>query len=410
MARIDLHLIHASDCSDATYQALVQFLLPEMKSDLFELHTVKPGTKTPLALSDLPSFEELFSIADAYRSEHGISADAFVIVVTEKLNLYRFFCALGDGDSRSGFIHANVWNVAMPDLSAKAEASANAYLVYSLILRRFQYTSLQHASYTDVYQHADFVHRDAKSCFNNWVADKRWIENLLNSVHICQPCQEKILSGGLSKQHFTVVKHVFEKIRKIVLTFEENDPFENGQMYVFQDYIEIVYEQNDNAGTISFSKRVGSMTHLTLYVYALLMNRKVDLLEWNNDAAHFQLMRRIVAVAQGAVLVQPLNQTSEERYKELDVLKKFGTLNPNRSFEFLDTKFATTVSRVNEKIENVFLNMGLSEDHAILISAEYKLIGSRDLELKLDRTRVYFADCWVDKFQNDFPFMQRMPE
>lgn len=410
MARIDLHLIQASDCADATYQALIQFMLPEMKSDLFELHTVKPGTKTSLVLSDLPSFKELFSLADGYRSEHGLSADAFVIVVTEKLNLYRFFCALGDGDSRSGFIHANVWKDAMPDLSAKAEAAANAYLVYSLILRRFQYTALQHASYTDVYQYATFVHRDAKSCFNNWVADKRLIENLLNSVHICQPCQEKILSGGLSKQHFTVVKHVFEKIRKIVLAIEENDPFENGQMYVFQNHIEIVYELNDNAGTISFSKRIGLMTHFTLYVYALLMNRKVDLLEWNDDPAHFQLMRRIVAVAQGAVLVQPLHQTSEERYKELDVLKKFGTLNPKRSFEFLDTKFATTVSRVNEKIENVFLNMGLSEEHAILISAEYKLIGSRDLELKLDRTRVYFADCWVDKFQNDFPFMQRMPE
>lgn len=410
MARIDLHLIQSSDCANATYQALVQFLLPEMKSDLFELHSVKPGTKTSLVLSDLPSFDELFAKADKYRSEHGIPADAFIIVVTEKLNLFRFFCALGDNDSRSGFIHANVWKDVMPDLSGKAEASANAYLVYSLILRRFQYTSLQHASYTDVFQNAEFVHRDAKSCFNNFVKNKRLIENLLNSVHICQPCQEKILLGGLSKQHFIVVKHVFEKIRKIVLTFEENDPFENGQMYVFQNHIEIVYEQNDNAGTISFSRNIGLMTHLTLYVYALLMNRKVDLLEWNDDPAHFQLMRRIVKVAQGALLVQPLNQTSEERYKELDVLKKFGTLNPKRNFEFLDTKFATTVSRVNEKIENVFLKMGLSEDHAINISTEYRLIGSRDLELKLDRSRVYFADCWIDNFQDDFPFMQRMPE
>ncbi len=58
MARIDLHLIQASDCADATYQALIQFMLPEMKSDLFELHTVKPGTKTSLVLSDLPSFKE----------------------------------------------------------------------------------------------------------------------------------------------------------------------------------------------------------------------------------------------------------------------------------------------------------------------------------------------------------------
>jgi hypothetical protein len=410
MARVDLHLIQSTDCSDATYKQLVQFLLPEMKSELFELHTIKPGTQTALQVSIRPSFEELFSIADAYRKEHEISTDAFVFVVTENLNLYRFFCALGDGDSRSGFIHAKVWKDALPDLSTKAEAAANAYLIYSLILRRFQYTASQHLSYTDVFQHAEFVHRDAKSCFNNWVADKRLIENLLNSVHICKACQEKILAGGLSTQHFKVVKHVFEKIRSIVQAIEENDPFENGQIYVFQNHIEIVYAQNDNAGTISFSKKVGLMTQFTLYVYALLMNRKVDLLEWNNDPTHFQWMRRIVSVAQGAVLIQPLNQTTEERYKELDVLKKFGTLNPNRSFEFLDMKFPTTINRINEKIENVFLNMGLSDDHAQLISSEYRLIGSRDLELKFDRSRVYFADCWVNEFAEEFPHMQRMPE
>jgi len=410
MSCIDLHIIPSTDCSQATYDALVQFMLPEMNSALFKLHQVKSGTKTNLALSNRPAFNEVFAVADQYRSEHGISVQAFVIVVTENPNQQNFFCALGDADSRSGFIHTNSWKLAAPDLSSKAEAGANAYLIYTLILRRFQYTSLDHPDYNDVFDHANFVHRDARSCFNNWVANKRLIENLLNSVFICSSCQNGILAGGLTIQHFQIVKKVFERIRDKVMANDEIDSFENGHLYVFKNHMEVVYESTDNYKEVGFSKKLGELSYFTLYVYLVLMNRKVDLLEWNNDPSNFQLMRRILSCAQGAVLNQPLHETASERFKEMDVLKKFGTLNPKRSFEFLDTNIGTYIKRVNTKFTDLFEGMGMNVAMAKSTGTEYFIKGTRDLILNFDRSRIYFADCWMDEFGDEFPHMQRMPE
>jgi len=410
MSRIILHLLQSTDCAASTYDELVRFMHPEMQSELFELQTIKVGTKISLEVNDNPSFKELFTIADAYRKEHSLSNDEFVIVVTEKLNEQRFFCALGDGDSRSGFIHAKVWMDAMPELSEHAEASANAYLVYSLILRRFQYTGKEYPTYTHLFFQANFVHRDEKSCLNNWVANKTLIENLLNSVYICPACQRGILAGGLSPQHFLVIKQVFEKIRANVLAMDEMDPFENGQLYVFQNHIELVYESNHNYGKVGFSKKVGEMSYFTFYLYLLLMNRSVDLIEWNNEPEHFAMMRRIVRVAQGAVLNHPLNEVTEERFKELTVLKKYGTLNPHRTFEFIDTNIGTFVNRVNAKFTEVFLAMGIEKTKSENLASEYFVKGTRDLALNFDRNRVYFSDCWVDEFGDEFPHMQRMPE
>jgi hypothetical protein len=410
MSRITLHLLQSADCSATTYDELVRFIQPEMQSELFELQCVKPDTKTILSVSEVPSFQELFAVTDAYRMEHGIREKDFVFLVTEKLTDQRYFCALADGNSTSGFIHANSWKYTMPDLPSKAESSANAYLVYSLILRRFQYTALQHPNYTDVFRNATFVHRDTRSCFNNWVANKRFIENLLNSVFVCSSCQNSILAGGLSAQHFKVIKQVFEKIRSNVLAMDEDNPFENGQLYVFQNHVELVYHSNDNYGKVAFSQKVGEMSYFVFYVYLLLMNRKVDLIEWNDNPEHFQLMRRIVRVAQGAVLNQPLNETAEERFKELVVLKKYGTLNPHRTFEFQDTNIGTFVNRVNAKFIQVYTKMGIDNAMAENLASEYFVKGTRDLDLKLDRNRVFFDDRWLDEFQDDFPHMQRMPE
>lgn len=410
MSRITLHLLQSADCAAATYDDLVRFIRPEMQSELFELQTLKPNTKTSLSISALPSFQELFAIAAAYRIEHAIAENEFIFIVTENLNNQGFFCALSDGNSRSGFIHAKPWKYTMPDLSSKAEASANAFLVYSLILRRFQYTASQHPTYTDVFLNGTFVHRDSRSCFNNWVANKRLIENLLSSVFICPHCQNGILAGGLSAQHFKVIKQVFEKIRSNVLAIDEEDPFENGQLYVFQKHAELAYHSNDNYGKVGFSKKVGEMSYFVFYVYFLLVNRKVDLIEWNDNPEHFQLMRRIIRVAQGAVLNQPLNETAEERFKELDVLKKYGTLNPHRNFEFQDTNIGTFISRVNAKFVEVYTKMGIDGSKAQMLAAEYFVKGTRDLELRFDRSRVFFEDCWIEEFQADFPHMQRMPE
>ncbi len=410
MSRIDLHIIPTADCSQSTFDELIQFLLPEMNSELFKLHTPKANSKVDMTISALPSFEELFDLADQYRIEQKIPNKAFVFVVTEHFNKLNFFCALANGDSRSGFIHAKSWKYAAPDLSIKAEASANAYLVYSLILRRFQYKATEHPEYTHVFRYGQFVHRDARACFNNWVVDKRLIENLLNSVFICSSCQRGILAGGLSNQHFQIVKKVFERIRQKVMANDEIDSFDNGQLYVFRNYIEIVYPDTENYLKIDFSEKVGFSTSFTFYVYLLLMNRTVDLLEWNDNPYHFNVMRRIVQVSQNAVLTQALGESAEERFKELNVLKKFGTLNPRRNFEFMDPKIATFIFRVNEKIIKVFEKMGLNKDQAQITATEYKVTGERDLVLSFDRSRVFFADCWMNEFKKEFPHLQGMPE
>jgi hypothetical protein len=295
-----------------------------------------------------------------------------------------------------------------PDLSSNAEACANAYLIYSLILRRYQYTSDEHASYYDVFSNANFVHRDSKPCFNNWVVEKRKIETLLTSVHICKNCQDLILERGMSSQHYLVIKNLFEKIRENILADDLEDPFVNGQLYVFQNHIEIVYTNSNNYTTVPFSTKVGDMANFVLYVYMLLMNRKVALDDWNDDPSHFQLLRRITGTAQGAILIQPLEVGPSERYEELNVLKKYGTkLRPN-SIDFLDPFISTRLNRVNETFVNAFLHFQSDPVWAKFIAKEYFISGKKDLFLGFDRTRVFYSDHWMSAFGGEFMGMQGM--
>lgn len=408
MARIILHLLKSDDCSSTTFNDLVEFIQSEVKSKLFETHTAKPRTKTSFTLSSVPSFQEYFAISDAYRAEHNIRPEDFIFVVSEKSNQMGFFCALGDGDSRAGFIHAKSWKHTYPDLSTRAEACANAYLIYSLILRRFQYSVADYSSYYEVFATAPFVHRDSKPCFNNWVVEKRKIETLLSSVYICPACNKGIIEGGLSAQHLAVIKKLFEKIREKVLANEEADPFENGLVYVYQNRIEIRYEMNNNFVQVPFSSKVGDMSYFVFYLYLLLINRTVRLSEWKDDASHFELMRRIVGLAQGSVLTQPLAATANERYEEMTLLKKYGTPVSRNSIEYQNPAIATLVSRVNATFTHGFQQFQADESWAKETAKAYFIKGTRELVLGLNRNRVYFEDCWMDAFSDEFEWMQRM--
>ena len=408
MARIILHLLKSDDCSSTTFNDLVEFIQSEVKSKLFETHTAKPRTKTSFTLSSVPSFQEYFAISDAYRAEHNIRPEDFIFVISEKSNQMGFFCALADGDSRGGFIHAKSWKHTYPDLSTRAEACANAYLIYSLVLRRFQYSAADYSSYYEVFATAPFVHRDSKPCFNNWVVEKRKIETLLSSVYICPACNKGIIEGGLSAQHLAVIKKLFEKIREKVLANEETDPFENGLVYVSQNRVEIRYEMNNNFVQVPFSSKVGDMSYFVFYLYLLLINRTVRLSEWKDDASHFELMRRIVGLAQGSVLTQPLAATANERYEEMTLLKRYGTPVSRNSIEYQNSAIATLVSRVNATFTHGFQQFQADESWAKQIAKEYFIKGTRELVLGLNRNRVYFADCWMDAFSEEFEWMQRM--
>ncbi len=408
MARIILHLLKSEDCSSTTFNDIVEFIQSEVKSKLFETHTAKPRTKTSFILSSVPSFQEYFAISDAYRAEHNIRPEDFIFVVSEKSNQMVFFCALGDGDSRAGFIHAKSWKHTYPDLSTRAEACANAYLIYSLVLRRFQYSAADYSSYYQVFASAPFVHRDSKPCFNNWVVEKRKIETLLSSVYICPVCNKGIIAGGLSAQHLAVIKNLFEKIREKVLMNEEADPFENGLVYVYQNRVEIRYEMNNNFVLVPFSEKIGDMSYFVFYLYLLLINRTVHLSEWNSDASHFQLMRRVVGLAQGSVLTQPLAAVANERYEEMTLLKKYGTPDPRKPLEYQNPAIATLVSRVNATFTHGFQQFQADEAWAKQMAKEYFIKGTRELVLGLNRNRFYFADCWMDAFSAEFEWMQRM--
>lgn len=255
---------------------------------------------------------------------------------------------------------------------------------------------------------APFVHRDTKPCFNNWVVEKRKIETLLSSVYICPGCYGGIIEGGLSAQHLAVIKKLFEKIREKVLANEEADPFENGLVYVYQNRVEIRYEMNNNFVQVPFSLKVGDMSYFVFYLYLLLINRTVRLSEWKEDASHFELMRRIVGLAQGSVLTQPLAATANERYEEMTLLKKYGTPVSRNSIEFQNPAIATLVSRVNATFTHGFQQFQPDEIWAKQIAKEYFIKGTRELVLGLNRNRVYFADCWMDAFSDEFEWMQRM--
>jgi hypothetical protein len=212
----------------------------------------------------------------------------------------------------------------------------------------------------------------------------------------------------MSSQHYLVIKNLFEKIRENILADDLEDPFVNGQLYVFQNHIEIVYTNSNNYTTVPFSSKVGDMANFVLYVYMLLMNRKVALDDWNDDPSHFQLLRRITGTAQGAILIQPLEVGPSERYEELNVLKKYGTkLRPN-SIDFLDPFISTRLNRVNETFVNALLHFQSDPVWAKVIAKEYFISGKKDLFLGFDRTRVFYSDHWMTAFGGEFVGMQGM--
>ena len=165
---------------------------------------------------------------------------------------------------------------------------------------------------------------------------------------------------------------------------------------------------NNNFVQVPFSSKVGDMSYFVFYLYLLLINRTVRLSEWKDDASHFELMRRIVGLAQGSVLTQPLAATANERYEEMTLLKKYGTPVSRNSIEYQNSAIATLVSRVNATFTHGFQQFQPDEIWAKQIAKEYFIKGTRELVLGLNRNRVYFADCWMDAFSEEFEWMQRM--
>ena len=409
MSRIIIHLLQAEDCQDATFQDLLAFIQSNLKSKLIEIHSAKLASETSGYLQGeyLP-FESFFSIAEAYRSAHSIRQQDFIFLITETTNEANFFCALGDGDSRVGFVHASAWSTCYADLTH--QASATAYLVFSLVLRRFQYSADDYASYMELFIHGKFVHRDHKACFNNYAIDKTFIESQLSSAQICKSCYDLILAGGMESQHLAVIQDFFEKIRRAVTYFDIVDPYAGGLVYVYANHIEIRYRTQNNYATPAFSQATGKMTNFVLYVYLLIMNRPVGLNEWHVDASHYQLMRNIISIAQGAILPHIPSPGDTERFQELNVLKNYGTPDPKDPFVFINTQINKRTNDLNALFENAFLMFNQTDAAwAKSIAEEYCIRGTKDLAVQIDSSRIFYADCWINAFQTTYPHMQALP-
>ena len=119
-------------------------------------------------------------------------------------------------------------------------------------------------------------------------------------------------------------------------------------------------------------------------------------------------MRRIVGLAQGSVLTQPLAATANERYEEMTLLKRYGTPDPRKPLEYQNPAIATLVSRVNATFTHGFQQFQDDESWAKETAKAYFIKGTRELVLGLNRNRVYFADCWMDAFSEEFEWMKGM--
>lgn len=96
------------------------------------------------------------------------------------------------------------------------------------------------------------------------------------------------------------------------------------------------------------------------------------------------------------------------RNEEMTLLKKYGTPDPRKPLEYQNPAIATLVSRVNATFTHGFQQFQADESWAKETAKAYFVKGTRELVLGLNRNRVYFADCWMDAFSEEFEWMQRM--
>ena len=407
MAQIKIHLIQAADCPNESYSSILNFIHSNLRTNLFVIHPTKTQTQTSLQLPTfLPRFNSFFSIADAYRAEHNIPDEEFVLLLSTTLNANSFFCALGDNDSRSGFVHISSWRATYPDLND--QAAANTYLIFSLVLRRFQYTSREYPTYMSLYNNGAFVHEVVyNTCFNNKVTDKRLIEGLLSSARICKDCFQSIKQGGMGDAMILIIENLFDKIRKKVGIYERMNPFENGEIYVYQKRIEIRLA-DEVVVQIPFSQNVGTSTYFVLYVY-MLLTTKVMKIEWGekSENPHIRLMRKIVSITQDGVLRQLETNFNEERFEEVKKIKAYGTFNiQSKAFE--NPRITKLISDMKKIVVDSFLTISSDEMWSEEIFEEYLISGDKELVLNFPMDRIKWEGCWINGLSKEFPKMRPM--
>ena len=171
---------------------------------------------------------------------------------------------------------------------------------------------------------------------------------------------------------------------------------------------------NPGKDNIFKGKRGGLDAGYKPYLYDLAFQKKVAQLafpEYDYKASFMMADKTKTASIDGMnqLFRVPLGGDPRQGIdRRVNSLAEIGTPVSRNSIEFQNPAIATLVSRVNATFTHGFQQFQPDEIWAKQIAKEYFIKGTRELVLGLNRNRVYFADCWMDAFSDEFEWMQRM--
>ena len=157
---------------------------------------------------DTVSWESLFAKAETYRRDNGITADQFVILITDIPNESNWFAALDEKNPFNGFIHAGDWEFII-NCSA---AFPVAYEVIALLLHKYLFNG--------VAELRQKIHQTAIGCVSDFCMNKKEIILKLRTADICPACMHTLKE----RMSMNVVHHarmLMESLR-VKMLFAQN--------------------------------------------------------------------------------------------------------------------------------------------------------------------------------------------
>ena len=180
------------------------------------------------------SFDELYSLCNAYRTKLKIEPDSFVVLLTKWGNEFNFFSSFNS--DRNVFVHVDQWEIYTNGVDAKypiafqivenilsslmnigfdAEIFMDDYVVKNMAL------TANEKSLPVITNYSKYVHEAPVGCINDFCRRKKDIINKLQSVNtICLTCLNKI-NEEVDSTIFTQAISIFAAIRN-EFTFKVN--------------------------------------------------------------------------------------------------------------------------------------------------------------------------------------------
>jgi hypothetical protein len=176
--------------------------------DSISLPTAGIHTHRVLHRRETASWNSLFSVCESFRKSNRLSADCFVILLTDIPNDNNWFAALDETNPYNGFVHTADW-----ELFIKCPPAVPiAYEVLALLFQKHQFFR-----FADLH---NYVHQRPIGCINDFCMNKQEVILKLRTADICESCME-LLKGKLS---LPVIQHalsLMESLRNKML-FTQN--------------------------------------------------------------------------------------------------------------------------------------------------------------------------------------------